>query len=281
MDDPRDKTLRDGSVIPLGSAAAATEAEEERGLDPSDNGRQASTSGRPSQLSPPPLTHRQRGFARLAPTAVKTAAQRPGSDSAGADNLRPLSDQLVAIAQQLRSGEYKGAAPSHRLISRSDQADIREAELAGSSETHFEPTQPGGGFNEHASRADESGEDQQLSFARMARASYARRRKRAKIFGDSELFGEPAWDILLDLYIAQAEGNPVSVSSACIGSAAPPTTGLRWLGVLADHDLVQREHDPDDQRRVLVRLTEKALTAMDEYFASSAGLSADRREARA
>jgi len=96
------------------------------------------------------------------------------------------------------------------------------------------------------------------------------RRNQTAIFGNPELFGEPAWDILLDLYIAYVEDKPVSVSSACIGSAAPPTTGLRWLGVLAENDLVLREHDPEDQRRVLVRLTETGLAAMDEYFARAA-----------
>ena len=107
--------------------------------------------------------------------------------------------------------------------------------------------------------------------ADLAREIYANRRNREGIFGNPELFGEPAWDILLDLYIAHVEGKPVSVSSACIGSAAPPTTGLRWLGVLAEHDLVLREHDPEDQRRVLVRLTEQGLEAMDAYFAGAAG----------
>lgn len=106
-------------------------------------------------------------------------------------------------------------------------------------------------------------------YVQYARAAYATRRRRSTIFGDSELFGEPAWDILLDLYIAHIEDKPVSVSSACIGSAAPPTTGLRWLGLLADRSLVTREHDPDDQRRVLVRLTERGLAAMDEFFASA------------
>ncbi len=114
-------------------------------------------------------------------------------------------------------------------------------------------------------------------YAEMARATYAKRRKRVAIFGDPELFGEPGWDILLDLYIAQIEEKPVSVSSACIGSASPPTTGLRWLGVLADQKLVEREHDPDDQRRVLVRLSEKGLSAMDAYFASSPNMHGDRR----
>lgn len=100
----------------------------------------------------------------------------------------------------------------------------------------------------------------------LARKAYALRRKRVSIFGNPDLFGEPAWDIMLDLYIAQAEGKPVSVSSACIGSASPPTTGLRWLGVLAEEGLVVRENDPEDHRRVLVRLTTVGIAAMDRFF---------------
>jgi hypothetical protein len=92
------------------------------------------------------------------------------------------------------------------------------------------------------------------------------RRKRAAIFGNPDLFGEPAWDILLDLFIAQGEGKTVSVSSACIGSAAPATTGLRWLSVLADEGLVMRENDPADLRRVLVRLTPAGQAAMERFF---------------
>ncbi|NCP14501.1 MAG: transcriptional regulator [Sphingomonadales bacterium] len=102
----------------------------------------------------------------------------------------------------------------------------------------------------------------------MARKAYSMRRKRDAIFGNPDLFGEPAWDILLDLYIAQSEGKSVSVSSACIGSAAPATTGLRWLGVLADEGLVVRENDAGDQRRVLVRLTPAARAALERFFDS-------------
>jgi hypothetical protein len=63
----------------------------------------------------------------------------------------------------------------------------------------------------------------------LARQAYALRRKRAAIFGNPELFGEPAWDILLDLHIVHADGKPVSVSTACIGSAASPTTACAGL----------------------------------------------------
>jgi hypothetical protein len=114
-------------------------------------------------------------------------------------------------------------------------------------------------------------EQQRRRHGVLARKAYAARRRRGAIFGNHDLFGEPAWDILLDLYIAHVERKDVSVSSACIGSASPPTTGLRWLGVLAEHDLVLREHDPFDQRRVLVRLTRRGLEAMDRYFAIASG----------
>lgn len=100
----------------------------------------------------------------------------------------------------------------------------------------------------------------------LARKIYTLRRKRAAIFGNADLFGEPAWDILLDLFIAQAESKDVSVSSACIGSAAPATTALRWLGVLTEEGLIARENDPQDTRRVLVRLTPAGLTAMNRFL---------------
>ncbi|MEP5939056.1 MAG: MarR family transcriptional regulator [Erythrobacter sp.] len=102
----------------------------------------------------------------------------------------------------------------------------------------------------------------------LAEKAYADRRKREQIIGSADLFGEPAWDILLHLFIAFLKENEVSVSSACIGSAAPPTTGLRWLGVLEDNALVVREKDLADQRRILVRISEDGIARMSEYFRS-------------
>lgn len=101
----------------------------------------------------------------------------------------------------------------------------------------------------------------------LARHAYWLRRQRAAIFGGEELFGEPAWDILLDLYIAHAENKQVSVSSACIGSASPPTTGLRWLTVLAEKNLIARQNDVADHRRIMVRLTDKGVTAVERFLA--------------
>ncbi|MCY1672510.1 winged helix DNA-binding protein [Novosphingobium sp. SL115] len=101
----------------------------------------------------------------------------------------------------------------------------------------------------------------------LAREVYAERRRRHK-FLPADLFGEPTWDILLDLYIAAREDRRVPTTSACIGAHVPPTTALRWLRILEARDLVEREDDGRDGRRTFVRLTAQGLAAMDKSLAS-------------
>lgn len=103
----------------------------------------------------------------------------------------------------------------------------------------------------------------------LARQTYDDRRRRTKIFDSEELFGEPAWDILLDLFIAAKERRRVSVTSACIGSAVPSTTALRWITILEKQGLLMREADPGDARRVYVKLSARGYAAMLEYFSSA------------
>lgn len=111
----------------------------------------------------------------------------------------------------------------------------------------------------------------------LARRAYSDRRRRAKYF-DASLFGEPAWDLLLDLFIAEKEGRRVSVTSACIGAAVPSTTALRWILVLENEDLVWRENDPKDARRAFLHLTAKAYTQMIEYLSTTVPASIDDPE---
>ena len=101
----------------------------------------------------------------------------------------------------------------------------------------------------------------------IARRIYSERRARAKHFSEQGLFGEPAWDMLLDLFIRQELGEIVSIKSACIGSAAPHTTALRWLNALAIDGLVRLEDDPFDQRRRNVSLTPLGTKAMKNFLA--------------
>ncbi|MGY6551805.1 MAG: MarR family transcriptional regulator [Erythrobacter sp.] len=156
-------------------------------------------------------------------------------------------------------------------ILRRDLGTIAEklAEIAAELQHCAEPDAHGGKASGRAEgeRDERSAEEAKpAALGKLARHAYWLRRQRATIFGCAELFGEPAWDILLDLYIAHAEGKAVSVSSACIGSASPPTTGLRWLGVLSDEGLITRQNDASDHRRVMISLTDRGIAAMERFL---------------
>ena len=94
------------------------------------------------------------------------------------------------------------------------------------------------------------------------------RRRRGAHFA-ADLFADPAWDILLDLFEAELEQRRVSVTSVCIASQVPPTTGLRWLQTLEHKGLVVRNADPLDARRFFVELTPSARTALRRWFAET------------
>ena len=91
------------------------------------------------------------------------------------------------------------------------------------------------------------------------------RRLRSHFFS-ADLFADPAWDMLLDLMAARLEGKPVAVSSLCIAAAVPPTTALRWIGVLTENRLVVRVADRNDGRRVYVELTEPTASALAAWL---------------
>lgn len=114
-----------------------------------------------------------------------------------------------------------------------------------------------------------------IRWLRCARRHYRDRRTRSALFGDEALFGEPAWDLLLDLFIAAKERKRVHVTSACIGAAVPTTTALRWLTLLEERGLIVREADVSDARRIFVRLSADAYAKMVSYFVRAAGAEAD------
>lgn len=159
---------------------------------------------------------------------------------AKAIRLIGIANELLAMARELEIGENA----STLLYSLTGEADERE--IGKSTATQDHPI-----------------------WVELARQTYDDRRRRSKIFRSEDLFGEPAWDILLDLFIAAKERRRVSVTSACIGSAVPSTTALRWITILERQGLLVREADPGDARRVYVKLSARGYAAMLEYFASA------------
>ena len=101
--------------------------------------------------------------------------------------------------------------------------------------------------------------------AKQIRRTLRQRRMREQYF-PADLFADPAWDMLLDLYAARLERQPVSVSSLCIAAAVPATTALRWIKTMTDAGLFLREADPHDGRRIFIALAEGACDALARYF---------------
>jgi DNA-binding MarR family transcriptional regulator len=91
------------------------------------------------------------------------------------------------------------------------------------------------------------------------------RRLRSHYFSE-DLFADPAWDILLNLFHADLCQRRVSVSRSCAAAAVPPTTALRWLKSMEKQGLIIRRNDPFDHRRVFVELAPDTSLALKRYF---------------
>jgi len=103
----------------------------------------------------------------------------------------------------------------------------------------------------------------------LANAQRASRRRllRRQLVGADHLFGEPAWDMLIDLFLHEGEAKAVSTSSLCIASGLPMTSALRLLQRLCDAGLVTREADRLDGRRNFIRLAPPLAHRLMTYFA--------------
>jgi len=104
-----------------------------------------------------------------------------------------------------------------------------------------------------------------FGYVPLAEEIYNERALRQKFF-DADFFAEPAWDMILDLFIQMHRKRQISVTSACIASRVPPTTALRWINVLVSRGLVERVSDPTDARRALLQLAQPTLLKLNEYF---------------
>lgn len=111
-------------------------------------------------------------------------------------------------------------------------------------------------------------DSERASFVKAAQAIIRMRDLRDRMLGGQGQFADPAWDLLLDLYVATVEDRPLAVGDACVGARVPQTTALRWIDQLERMGKIKRSADPADRRRTLVSLTDTQLSVMDRFFRS-------------
>lgn len=100
-----------------------------------------------------------------------------------------------------------------------------------------------------------------------ARIVARRRLLRRQLLGASDLFGEPAWDMLLDLFIRQGEGGLLPMSSLCLSADIPHSSAMKLIQRLCDAGLLERLPDPRDGRRSLIRISPDTGHRLRAYFA--------------
>ena len=120
----------------------------------------------------------------------------------------------------------------------------------------------------HANRLARQAEPNEMpattspQFVRRILSARAARRQ----FFSADLFADPAWEILLELYALECEQRRISVSKLCLAAAVPSTTALRWLDKLQADGLITRVADPLDARRVWVSMSPAGFEAMGSYL---------------
>lgn len=105
----------------------------------------------------------------------------------------------------------------------------------------------------------------ECELVRTAQSILLGRRRRYEEF-NSALFGEPAWDMLLELYVRETSGASSTAEQLQTASAVPSSTAARWLNHLEHDGLVARRDHPLDRGTIFVELTEQGRQALDRYL---------------
>lgn len=162
-------------------------------------------------------------------------------------SLLRLTEQVTQIAQQLES--LSGPLDDETVVKASAFSFDGEGLRDPARQKQTRKTRPA------------------LPDPRLVRKIIRQRQMRGRFF-QSELFADPAWDMLLDLTAARVEHKRVSVTSLCLASGVPPTTALRWISQMTELGLFSRAEDDTDRRRAFITISDKACDAMAHFFAA-------------
>lgn len=113
----------------------------------------------------------------------------------------------------------------------------------------------------------------EVQLLEVARRYLRQRRARQQLFG-VDLFGDAAWDIMLDLYCARLARAEVSVMDACIAAGVPTTTGIRFIKQLGQAGIISRRRDSHDGRRSWVELTNAAAAQVESWLRGTFSIAA-------
>ena len=175
-----------------------------------------------------------------------------------AREIRQTARQLLSIADDLE----------HRARSGCSDGDTYAAKSTGVIPSNQASDRPEPGTPEVEGEQDAIAQGP----VRYALRIHLARRLRANHFPAS-LFAEPAWDMLVSLYVLRMIGRPAPNLAACLTTTPYGPTVMRWGKVLLAEGLVECRPSPGGIREPEYRLSDQGLAAMERYFAELGVLS--------
>ena len=114
-------------------------------------------------------------------------------------------------------------------------------------------------MDEHNSNLAE-GAEAERAISRIIQA----RRLRSDLLG-SNLFSDPAWDLLLALFLAELRQHRLTTSQLTKATSTSTTSALRWLDALERQGWILRRRAPLDGRKLFVELSESVSVALRQW----------------
>lgn len=85
-------------------------------------------------------------------------------------------------------------------------------------------------------------------------------------FFESSLFADPAFDMLLFVFLEEEAGRPVETSACYRASGVPRTTAVRWINMLVSLGMFESAPHPTDRRLALLSLSEPTREGMRQWL---------------
>jgi DNA-binding MarR family transcriptional regulator len=98
-----------------------------------------------------------------------------------------------------------------------------------------------------------------------AKAIVRVRRARDRLLGRA-VVGEPAYELLLALYVSANRRRGVPLTTLAKSAKVPYSSALRWIAYLEDKRFVSRSQSSSDRRVILIRLTGSGLAVLHDFL---------------
>ncbi|MEP3227086.1 MAG: hypothetical protein ABJO01_14000 [Parasphingorhabdus sp.] len=101
------------------------------------------------------------------------------------------------------------------------------------------------------------------SYVERAKNYLAMQRQQNLFFENDGIFGDPAWELLLGIFIATESDQCVMKSELLVDLSTTPAIASRWIDIFSDNDYIV---ECEQQGKVGIRMTDSARAECAAYL---------------